>query len=368
MLSRQGCAILLGVLFAAQAAFAQGPSNKPPATSVRTILEAELLTSPDGGALQAQNWRAVFEQLDVAVTIHKAVLDEKPEVKERVVGTLRYVTVVGRLDRQGRIVFPDRVYSQSDVARLKEWFDELKTYGRQGAPEGQPLWGLSKQQFDLLYTALSEVSDAKLQGLPLDRAAIELSLPAQYPLRWSTAATDRLKALGDQATVRQEVAGFTKATSLAIALNDRGFGFRPNRTPSGSLELVIEPLARDKNELWPIGWPPQRQVPEMLPGLFAMTNIELRQEPLLDVLDAAADLAQARILLDYAALDQRQVKLDEIKVSLPLKKTTWSLVLRAVLVPQKLNREYWQDEAGRAFVWIVPIGKERTSAPPPAMP
>jgi len=370
MCYRHGCAILLAAwLVNGAAIFAQQPPLKPvAAASTKTILEVELLTGPDGGALQAQEWRTVFEKLDVPVTIHKAVLDEKPDVKERTVGTLRYVTAIGKLERQGRITFPDHSFERSDSVKLKEWFDELKTYGRQGAPDGQPLWGLSKQQFELLYQSLAELSNIELQGLPLDRAATDLKLPETYPLRWSTTAADRLKRLGEQNTARQRVAGFTKATALAIALNDRGFGFKPKRTPSGSIELVVEPQARDRNELWPVGWPLQRQAPELLPGLFTMSNIELHNEPLMDVLNTAAELSEVGILLDYASLDQRQVDLGALKANFKLKKTTWSLALRGVLVPQKLNREYWQDEAGRGFVWIVPVGKERTSTAAPKTP
>src|SRR5262245_3495800 len=113
MTIRSACAILLaGFAVADAVGLAQPPALKPkPAvTGVKTTLEIELLTGPDGGAIQAQEWRTVFEQLNVSVSIHKAVLDEKPEVKERVVGTLRYVTVVGRLERSGRIVFADRTF------------------------------------------------------------------------------------------------------------------------------------------------------------------------------------------------------------------------------------------------------------------
>lgn len=361
------CTIACGFAIAlATTVLAQPPTPKRGGTATKTILNVELLSAADGGALHAQDWRAVFEQLDVQLTVRRAVLDDKPDIKERTVGTLRYVTVIGQLDRQGRIVFTTASFTRADAARLKEWLDDLKTYGSQGKPDGQPLWGLSKAQFEALYLALSERVDVELQGQTLDQAVTALEFPATYPLRWSTAARERLVKLGEQATVRQRVAGFTKATALAIALNDQGFGFRPNRTPAGSIELVIEPQSADGRELWPIGWPLQQQAPELMPKLFVMTNIELRQESLLDVLEAAAGLTDTPILLNQAELDRRQIDLAALKASHPLKKTTWSLALRAVLVPQKLNREYWQDESGRAFVWITPIGKARSApaAPP----
>lgn len=362
MFQRQTCLCLLLLLVFSVVLAAQTTSPQAATAPVKTLLEVVLLNSPEGGALHSQDWRSAFEQLDVRVSIRRPILDDKPEVQERTVGTLRYVTVIGIIDRQGRLVFPGRTFTRSETARLKEWLDELTTYGAQGAPHDQPLWGLSRPQFEKLYAVLMEACPTELQGQPLTDAVKALEIPAAYPVRWSTEALNLLQKLGESSTVRQPVAGFSKATALAIALNDRGFGFRPNRTPSGAIELVIEPQSDDRHGMWPVGWPLQRQAPQALPGLFVFTNIQLQQEPLADVLAAVSDLTETPILVDYAALARRQIDFSTLRATHPLKKTTWSLALRAILVPQKLHREYWQDEAGRAFVWITTIGKNRTEA------
>jgi hypothetical protein len=101
-----------------------------------------------------------------------------------------------------------------------------------------------------------------------------------------------------------------------------------------------------------------------MPGMFAMTEIELDRASLTELLPAAGELTGTPMLLDYAELSRRQVDPATVMVKHPFKKTTWSLALRAMLVPQKLNREYWQDEAGRAFVWITAVGKPRANPPP----
>jgi len=327
-----------------------------------TIVQVELLTAADGGALTAQEWRAVFEQLDISVLIRRGLLDDKPEVKERTVGTLRYVTVIGQLDRSGRLVFPEKTFARSDAAKLKEWLDELKTYGQQGAPAGKPLWGLSKPQFEQVFAALAARSDEDLQGRTLTEAIEALDLPAAYPLRWSTAAQERLKLYAEPPQVRQSVPGYARGTQLALALNDHGLAFRPSRTPGGSIELVIEPQTAQPGDFWPVGWPLQKQAPQAMPGLFAMTNIDLEGASLPDLLSAAAGLTGVPMLIDHAELSRRQIDADAIVLRHPLKKTTWSLALRAMLVPQKLNREYWQDETGQPFVWVTSIGKPRPQA------
>ncbi|MDZ4687622.1 MAG: hypothetical protein SH850_21330 [Planctomycetaceae bacterium] len=351
------CWLILGSSVAAQ------PTAKPSAERSRTtVVQVELLTGPDGGAITAQEWRIVFEKLDVELLVRRGVLDDKPEVKEKDVGTLRYVTAIGKLERSGRLVFGDKTFNRDEAPKLKEWLDELKTYGSQGAPTGKPLWGLSKTQFEQLYAAMANPSADEIQNLPLAEAIEQLKLPAAYPLRWSTAARDRLSLLGETNAVRQPLAGFSKATQLAIALNDHGFGYRPNRTPAGNIELVIEPQTAQPTDQWPVGWPLQQQAPQAMPGLFAMTNIELERAVLTELLAAGSDLTGTPMLIDYAELARRQIDPAAVIVKHPFKKTTWSLALRAMLVPQKLNREYWQDEAGRAFVWITVVGKTRANA------
>lgn len=324
------------------------------ASPQRTVVEFELLSSGDGGGLHAQKWLAVLEPLDVSVRIHRPILDDKPELKERESGLTRFVTAIGTLERSGTIVFPNRSFGTEDSVKLKEWINELRTYGIRGAPTGQPLWGLNKEQFNSVYDALVKPVDFETLDLPLTQLIAKLPLPPQYPLRWNAEARDLLAKRGDKTKVRQELRGLSIATVLAITLNENGFGFHPTRTPSGQLELLVEP--RDpKSEQWPIGWPIQRQVFKAAPKLYGMIPIELSDVPLSDVLEAISNLSETPVLIDYAELDAKQIQLDKIKVSFPRKVTTWTIALRQLVAPQKMTRELWQDEAGRVFVWITTI-------------
>ena len=290
-------AMIVWCLFGmAEEAAAQSPTTRlneatAPATPKprATFVEIKLLVGTDGGALHSQQWLKVIEPLDVSLQIQKPSLNDKPAITEREVGTLRYVTVVGALDRAGRISVPGQTFSLSDGAKLKEWVDDLRTHGAQGAPDGQPLWGLSKEQFTRLYDSLGKTVDVELMGLPLREAVAKLSLPEQYPLRWSQAATDALMKRMTPATLRQEVNGFSTATALAIALNDCGLSFRPNRTPAGGLELLVDPHGQ-RDDAWPVGWPLQQQRIKAAPKFFTMTTIELDQVEVSDVFLAVPEL------------------------------------------------------------------------------
>jgi len=317
-----------------------------------TVIEIELLRADGGGGAVAQGWIKVLEPYDISVRVHRPVGADKPDLKEREAGYTRYVTAIGVLDRAGNIVFPNKTLSLSEPAKIKEWIDELKTYGIKGAPKGQPLWGMSEEQFAKLFDSLVKPIDFDTEGLPLKETVDKLPLPSEFPLRWSVEATELLKKRGDQAKFRQELNGFTMGLSLAIAFSENGLGFRPNRTPSGAIELVVEPQNPKLNQ-WPVGWPLQRSSFKAAPKLFAMVPIELVDEELPDVIMAISELSETPILIDYGELQSKQIDLEKIKVSFPRKMTSWSYALRQIVVPHRLTQELWQDEAGRAFVWVT---------------
>lgn len=349
----------------AMVAPALAQNKDAPVGKVRsTTVEVELLTAADGGILHGQQWRAQFEELGVSLRVKKAVLNDKPQVTERVVGTLRFVTAVGQLERSGKITFPGKAFGFGDGPKLKEWLDELKTYGAEGSPNGKPLWGLTEKQFKVVYGELSAVQKTSVAGKDLPDAVTALELPNHLPVRWSLAAQDRLerRVATGQITAVHDTAGFSKATVLAIALNDQNLGFRPNRTPEGTIELLIEPQAIDRQDHWPVGWPLQQQQSVMLPNLFVMVNVSLDALPASEVIAEVAKATETPIFADRAEFERRDLDLTKLLLSHPLKKTTWSMALRVMLVPKRITREFWQDEAGRGFVWITATGKPRASA------
>jgi len=350
---KPGRFVLLAVL--ASDLFGNGASSQEPRRSAVatdaprvTIVEVKLLVGADGGALHAQQWSRLLEPLDIAIQIQRARGDDKPEVRERTVGTIRYVTATGSLERSGQIRFPGKQFDQGDGVRLREWIQELKTYGAQGTPEGQPQWGLTDEQFRKLYDSLRKPIEAEVQDLPLPDAIARLPLPAELRVRFRSEAGAAVRA---QKT-RQDLRGFTAATGLAVILNDCGLGFRPERTPEGTIELVIE-LLGERRQLWSVGWPLQAQRLKAAPKLFALTPIELDDVPLLDVLTTVTELTGTPVLIDHYEIERARIDLSSLSVSVKRASTSWSLVLKNVVVPHKLSREIWQDESGRAFVWIT---------------
>ena len=353
---------LFGLAMAALvAAPRQGLSQQTPRQSDRvpqTELFVELLA--EGGVaagVAAQRWGQVFQELRVPLRIRRPILDDKPAMKETWFGSIRRVTAVGRLDRTGRIIFPDRSFTLSEIDRLKEWLRELQTYGAQGSPEGKPGFGLSPKQFKQVFVALTPALETEVQGHTLDEALTLLPLPDDFPLHLSVAAKELTQQDRD-AKCSQRLEGLSLGTALAALLNDFGLGFRPWRTPAGSIELRVDPLAEGRDR-WPVGWELSEDVSrlQLAREFFRLRVIEFHDKPLPEVFRLASSDSGLPIVVDTYSIRQEGIDLSGLRVEFPRRQASWSLVLRAATNPHKLTRRLRLDETGRPFVWITSLRK-----------
>jgi hypothetical protein len=340
------------LLFGASSTSAQ-PTDR---LALKTDVEFEVLVPRFGGALEAQSWGPVFQKLGVSVRFRQAILDDKPVVEERTRGTYRTVKVIGEMDTGGTLHVPSKSFKPSDTTTLKEWVDELKTYGAQGSPDGKPLWGLTKEDFDALFVKLSKPLAAEVEGLAPRAALAKLEMPASHPVRLHTSADAKLQGELAARPLRQEVGGFSAGTGLAIVLADYGLAFRPRRTPQATIELVVEPLA-DISDPWPVGWPldAKRPLNEEVPQLFDMVTAGFPDLPLQDVLNAVEQNSQTPIVVDYELCATKEIDPFTATVKFPEKKTAWFMLIRSVTAQARLTRELKVDEAGRVFVHVFPF-------------
>lgn len=339
---------------------ARGPQPQTPASPAnnparKTSVAFEVIAEEGGLGLSAQQWHQEFAKLGVALRVRRSLPTDKVGVEEKTYGTLRQIVVTAQLGRDGRIGVGGRAFGPGDTAKLAEWIDELRTYGPQGSPEGQPLWGLSQPQFTQLSRALTPPVEKEVEGEPLESALGQIGLPAEHPVRFSTAAREWLsEQYGADLRVRQQVTGFSRGTALAMLLNDYGLGFRPLRTPKGEIELAIEPLAKT-TDVWPVGWPPEDRPALAAPALFEFVTAGFEEAKFTDVLAAISERTGIPVRIDRFRAAAIDVDVDQLQVTFPQQKTTWSLLLRQITFPAKLHREVRLDEAGRPFVWIAPI-------------
>ncbi len=331
------------------------PPGGKPLDGPRTFVDVTILTPSFGGALESQRWAKALSDLGIDVRFRQAIAGDKPEVSEKTRGTLRTVTLVGALGSKGTLEFPDRGFGLDEANAFAEWVDELKTYGAQGAPEGQPLWGLSRLQFNELFEALSEPATEEVEDLPLKEALSKLPLPAGHSLVLQSSAEAYL-AKHPPGVVKNRLEGFSGGTALAIALQEAGLGFRPLRNPAGQIQLVVQPLD-DISDPWPVGWPIDNPInqSDYAPAMFKFVEIGFDEVSLQDVLDAAAAAIEVPIIVNEYKTQQAKVDLETHLVSYRPQKTTWSLMINSCIRQAGLVKEVRTDEAGRAFVAIEPF-------------
>ena len=327
-----------------------------------TTINIELLTGDEGVGLRAQEWQQIFQKFDCAVQIRTALPTDKVQTREKKVSRIRQIFIVGRLDPSGRLVFQDRAFSPSETAALGEWIRELKTYGAQGSPEGKPLWGLNEQQFEELFKEFGAIVSEETSGLALDKALAVLAPSKRFPLEQKVSARKRLAESHAVAPVAHELKGFARGTALAVVLAEYGLGFRPLRTPQGSIELAVESLDRT-NDAWPAGWdlPENTRPPAVVPKLYQLVPVEFAERPLPEALKSVSDQTGLTILHDDWRIRSKGIKVDEIRVKHSPKQTTFDLVLGRITTPHLLLYRLRLDETGRPFVWITTLEPGRLS-------
>jgi len=322
------------------------------ATGIRTTVRVELLTDRRGAPLAAQRWARAFEQFKVSLRIRRGIGGERTAVREKITGRNRQVTVIGKLDRSGRILVPGKSFSPGNPTALGTWLKELGTFGAKGNPNGQPAFGLSEGQFNSLFETLAQPVRSNLAGKPLTEAIAALGLPASLGLD--------LSRLGPDVTIppRTNGQGLSRGSTLAALLAVRGLAFRPQRTPAGKVELqILKPSAGTKTETttWPVGWPPRLSRLKTARPLFQIVPVELEEAAFLDVVDAITKKTGVPMLIDHHALAARKIDPAKLTVTVPPKKTSWFQLQKTATNPHHLTRDLRIDEAGKPFVLVTPI-------------
>ena len=189
-----------------------------------------------------------------------------------------------------------------------------------------------------------------------DVAIKQMELSAEYPVRYHSTAAAHLSALPTIYPVRQRLAGLSKGTSLAIVLADYGLGFRPLRTPTKEIELVVQPL-EDLSDPWPIGWELDETMRrnELAPTLFKMVPVQFNDVPVEDVLLEIARVSQVPITIDHYAVEQKEIDLSQLTLSYPSRKAAWMTVVNSAAVRNRMRQELRIDEQGKPFIRVAPF-------------
>ena len=105
-------------------------------------------------------------------------------------------------------------------------------------------------------------------------------------------------------------------------------------------------------EFWPVGWPAEEKDVDLLPKLFDYLEAEITDTPLSEVLEAVQARLGVPLLLDRPALARRNIRLDQVRVSLAARRTYYKRVLDQSLSKARLKAQLRVDEAGQPLLWV----------------
>ncbi len=335
-----------------------------------TIIRVEILTQGIDAGPNPQRWGQAFAEIGITSRIRQGTQEDVPLVTEELDGQVRRINVIGTLDGQGRLQFPDVSFTLADQLEFRNWFAELERFGIQGNPDGQTNWGLDDAQLVELLRHLAQPITAEVSGLPLRQVLNELPLAAEMELRaFDSSASGAVGSpdgattievfqagLDENAIVQLEVQGLSLGTGLAILLSQQGLGFQPLRNPDGTTDLQIIPLGGDR-EPWPVGWPIGDETPrdQLFPTLFEFFPINIEDVSLSQTLEVISERSKVLILVDDRLCVAEEIDLSMIRVTVVERQSAWGLVIRRVVTQAMLTFDYRLDEADRPFVWVYPF-------------
>jgi hypothetical protein len=345
--------VLLTLMFtSAMPLFAQSTRSGSRARIQSTTVNVHLVTTQLQSALKSQEWAGVFRRIGYPVRIRRAASD-KLEVTEKLLGRSRTVTAIGLLDRSGTVEFArGRKFKVTDEIPLKKWLDHLKMYGAQGAPDGQPLWGLNSQQFAKVYNSLSVEFKDEVGEQDLQLALIKLEPAAGPSLRMTPEAKDWLKLQPAPVLARQEVKGLSKGSALAIVLKDYRLGLYPTRTPSGLVELLVKPLSTNE-KAWPLGWDLKLSRTRTAPLLFKLFPVNLKDMAITELMGIVADKTKVPVFFDHDAISSAEIDLAELTVTIPERKSTLFRAVQTATARNHLIQQLLIDELGQPFLYVT---------------
>lgn len=248
------------------------------------------------------------------------------------------------------LVLPHARFSRSDRGKLAQWIAELKNGGPPRKPgEKAPPFGLSAEQLDAVAQDLAKPVDFSTAGVPLRTVLIELGKRTSGPI---VAEPSVAQQLGGAEKVPGELQGLACGTVAAAVLRREGWVFVPRLTAERKVEYYVtrSNLATD---VWPIGWPPEKPLAEIVPEMFTLRNVEISDTPASQLMQVVAERLKLPMLFDEQALVARKLDPSKAMVKIPLAKLGYEAVLNHTMFQAGLKHEVRLDDAGKPFLWVT---------------
>lgn len=318
-------------------------------------IELDLATEEGFPAIEAQKWLSTLSELGFSgLKIRAGRAGDKTKIvaEKRGGGTLYKVT--GVLTARNELMLPGGRFSVRDGGRIAAWADRLRAEGPDAGPQAEKPFGLEDADFKRVHQDLARAVGFSTKG----KTAAEVVAQIGNDLAGKLALTSQAEtALEASDPVTEELQGLGSGTALAYVLRSAGLGLIPKSAGKGQTTYNIARPA-EKQKSWPVGLPADEESNKLVPKLLEFLNVEIDEIPLPQVLEALGERLETPMLLDHIALVTRKIDPEKVIVTMPAKRTAYSLALRQLLSKARLKWTLRVDDAGKPFIWVstmVPV-------------
>lgn len=260
------------------------------------------------------------------------------------------VTIFGQIDRNQRLIVPNRSFKISDTKQIREWVTDFTASIGQGGKRSA--FGLTATELVGVFVELGR----PLSTSTKDQNVADVIDAIRKQLQFKIAANPKAQTvLSDVTKVPEELKNVSCGTVLAAIV--RPLGLVVTIDKSRRQILIVE--SKDADEHWPIGWPPQQRPSIVAPILFKKTKVDIEDFPLQEVLGAIATKTKLPMIYDQNTLARYDIEMDQIEVTVRPTETTYDKIIRDALssVKPKLSYELRVDEIGQPFLWVTKPGR-----------
>jgi hypothetical protein len=315
-------------------------------------VELELVTEQGAPLTAQQEWLRRLAQAGVSnVRIRSRRAVDQAGIAVRGTESAPIYTVTGVITSAGDVLLPGARYRPGDVGRLARWLDDL---AKMGPPDQRPqksAFGLTAEQFDQLHKDLARPVGFPTKALRRRDVVQKIGSRLAMPLRMGP---EVVRAMPDEDVLGEDLSTLSCGTALACAVRPLGMCLVPREAGAGRMECVVV-KAGPNLEAWPVGWKPEKRPLDVLPALYEFLPVNLQGVTVTQLLDAVAQRLKVPILLDHNAMARYGVEPGKSTVTLPQRRTSYTLLLRRALNQAGLTSELRVDEAGKPFLWITTI-------------
>jgi len=311
----------------------------------------ELVTKSGLPLAASQQWYKALSDLGIAgLQIHPAGAGDEMGISQRGSQAAPEYKVVGILSADNVLHLPGGKFKIGETGRLKKWLDNLGDGGADAVTAQRLAFGFTQRQLDEVKGDLKKPVGFSTKEIPSGQAVAKIGRALKHSLQIDDAAKRALAGV----QVSEALDDLSSGTALAVILRPCGLVFEPERLAGGDVRYRIH-KAEAGRDAWPVGWKPRGERIDVLGDLFERLNVEIKDIPVSQAVEAIQGRLKVPVLYDQNAMALHGVDPTQIQADVPGKRMTYSQVLGKVLMQAKLQYDLRVDEADKPFLWITTI-------------